>query len=86
MHRNSVSIFVYLLNRYIANEEQEFYISYVSLKKYIGISTSTASNNVVVSDIMKTLKALGLIDYKLVQTAEYKTNIVVTKVSNVLPS
>jgi hypothetical protein len=54
------------LNRYIANEEQEFYISYVSLKKYIGISTSTASNNVVVSDIMKTLKALGLIDYKLV--------------------
>lgn len=86
LHRNSVSIFVYLLNRYIANEEQEFYISYVSLKKYIGISTSTASNNVVVSDIMKTLKALGLIDYKLVQTAEYKTNIVVTKVSNVLPS
>lgn len=86
LHRNSVSIFVYLLNRYIANDEQEFYISYVSLKKYIGISTSTASNNVVVSDIMKTLKALGLIDYKLVQTAEYKTNIVVTKVSNVLPS
>ena len=86
LHRNSVSIFVYLLNRYIANEEQEFYISYVSLKKYIGISTSTASNNVVVSDIMKTLKVLGLIDYKLVQTAEYKTNIVVTKVSNVLPS
>ena len=86
LHRNSVSIFVYLLNRYIANEEQEFYISYVSLKKYIGISTSTASNNVVVSDIMKTLKALGLIDYKLVQTAEFKTNIVVTKVSNVLPS
>ena len=86
LHRNSVSIFVYPLNRYIANEEQEFYISYVSLKKYIGISTSTASNNVVVSDIMKTLKALGLIDYKLVQTAEFKTNIVVTKVSNVLPS
>ena len=86
LHRNSVSIFVYLLNRYIANEEQEFYISYVSLKKYIAISTSTAANNVVVSEIMKTLRALGLIDYKLVQTAEYKTNIVVTKVSNVLPS
>lgn len=85
LHRNSVSIFVYLLNRYMANEEQEFYISYVSLKKYIGISTATASNNVVVSDIMKTLKALGLVDYKLVQTAECKTNILVTKVSNVLP-
>ena len=84
LHRNSVSIFVYLLNRYIANDEQPFYITYVSLKKYIGISTATASNNVVISDIFKTLRALGLIQYRLVQTEEHKTNILIEKVSNVM--
>lgn len=84
LHRNSVSIFVYLLNRFIANGEQEFYISYVSLKQFIGISTATASNNIVVSDIMKTLSALGLVEYKLVQTAEHRTNILIESVSNIL--
>lgn len=85
LHRNSVSIFVYLLNRYISNGEQPFYITYAGLKKYIGISVATASNNVVISDIMKTLGALGLIKFRLIQTEEYKTNILVEKVSNVLP-
>lgn len=85
LHRNSVSIFVYLLNRYIANEEKPFYITYLQLKKYIGIATSTTSNNVVISDIMKTLRTMGLIEYHLVQTEEHKTNIIIDKVSNVLP-
>lgn len=55
LHRNSVSIFTYLLNRYIASMEQSFFITYNELKKYIGISISTSSNNIVVSDILKTL-------------------------------
>lgn len=55
LHKNSVSIFVYLLNRFIANQSQAFMVTYVELKKYIGISTSTASNNVVIADILKVL-------------------------------
>lgn len=55
LHKNSVSIFVYLLNRYLANGEEGFYVTHFSLKKYIGIATSTTSNNVVISDILNTL-------------------------------
>ena len=66
LHRNSVSIFVYLLNRFVGNMEMPYFITYNELKKYVGISTSTASNNVVVSDILKTLKALKLVDYETI--------------------
>ena len=85
LHRNSVSIFVYLLNRYVAAAEQPYFITYNELKKYIGISTATASNNVVVSDIMKTLKALQLIDYATIQTDATRCNIQIKTVTNVLP-
>lgn len=85
LHRNSVSIFVYLLNRFIANSEQPFFITYNELKKYIGISVATASNNVVVSDILKTLRALKLIDYDIVQTDITRCNIQIKTVTNVLP-
>jgi hypothetical protein len=46
--------------------ELPYFITYNELKKYVGISTSTASNNVVVSDILKTLKALKLVDYETI--------------------
>ncbi len=85
LHRNSVSIFVYLLNRYIANSEQPYFVTYNELKKYIGISTATASNNVVVSDILKTLKALRLINYEVIQTEATRCNIQIQSVTNVLP-
>lgn len=85
LHRNSVSIFVYLLNRYIANSETPYFVTYNELKKYIGISISTASNNVVVSDILKTLRALQLIDYAVIQTEATRCNIQIKTVTNVLP-
>lgn len=65
LHRNSVSIYVYLLNRFISNNEEPFYVTHVEMKRYIGISTATASNNVVITDILKTLSTLGLISYVL---------------------
>ncbi len=73
------------MNRYIANAEQSYFITYNELKKYIGISTATASNNVVVSDILKTLKALRLIDYATIQTDATRCNIQIKTVTNVLP-
>ena len=84
LHRNSVSIFVYLLNRYISNAEQPFFITYNELKKFIGISVVTSSNNVVVSDILKTLRALQLIEYGVIQTEVARCNIQIKKVTNVL--
>ena len=82
LHKNSVNIFVYLLNRYLANNEQSFYVTHYSLKKFIGISTSTTSNNVVISDILKTLKLLGLVDYEVCQTSTCKLNILIKRVNN----
>ena len=85
LHRNSVSIFSYLLVRYSANMENPYFITYNELKKYIGISTATSSNNIVVSDILKTLQTLGLIEYIVIQTDATRCNIQIQKVTNVLP-
>lgn len=63
LHKNSVSIFIYLLNRYVANGEKGFYVTYTRLKEIIGISTSSTSNNKVVADILYVLAALQLVDY-----------------------
>lgn len=84
LHRNSISIYVYLLNRFITNNEKPFYVTHVEMKKYIGISTATASNNIVITDILNTLQKLGLISYVLEQTAETRTNFRIDKVTNVI--
>lgn len=86
LHKNSVNIFIYLLNRYIANGETGYYVTYYSLKKYIGIAVSTTSNNVIISDILNTLQLLGLVEYEIQQTGEKKLNIYIKKVTNVLKS
>lgn len=62
-----------------------YFITYNELKKYVGISTSTSSNNVIVSDILKTLRALRLVDYETIQTDATRCNIQIKKVTNVLP-
>ncbi len=85
LNRNSVNIFVYLLNKYIACEEQEFMITHKELKEHIGISSSSTSNNIVINDILDVLRRLGLIVYELRQVEPTKTQMFVTKVSNVLP-
>ena len=84
LHRNSVSIYVYLLNRFIGNDEQSFYVTHAEMKRYIGISTATASNNIVITDILNTLASLGLVVYVLEQTAEMRTNFRIDRVTNVI--
>jgi len=85
LNRNSVNIFVHLLNRWIANDEKEFIITHKELKEHIGISSSSTSNNVVINDILDILRRLGLIIYELRQVEPMKTQMYVTKVTNVLP-
>jgi Mn-dependent DtxR family transcriptional regulator len=85
LNRNTVNIFVHLLNRYIASNETEFIITHKELKDRIGISSSSSSNNIVINDILDILKRLGLVTYELRQVEPSKTHMVVTSVKNVLP-
>ena len=85
LNRNSINIYVYLLNRYLASKEAEFIITHKELKEHIGISSSSTSNNVVINDILEILSCLGLVEYELRQVEPTKTHMVVTKMRNVLP-
>lgn len=61
LKERSISIYVYLLNRFIANQEQPFDFSIDTLKSYVGLSTKTRTNNYIISDILDILSQLGLI-------------------------
>lgn len=63
---NSLNIYVYLFNRYYANGCEPFIATMKQIKEFIGIATSTTSNNLIVSDTIDILKRLGLLDYEVI--------------------
>lgn len=82
---NSISIYVYLMNRFIANKEEPFDIYMDQLKTYVGISTSTTSNNTTIVNILNVLQKLGLIKFivrKDSKEDEYRTKYIILSVSN----
>lgn len=68
LSENSISTYVYLLGRYIANFEKPFQFTLAQVKAAIGVSTSTRSNDNIVTNILFVLEKIGLIKYSL--TAE----------------
>lgn len=62
--QNVISIYVYLLNRYLREKEKEFRYTIDELKSVIGISTNTRSNNYIISSILLLLNKLGLLKYQ----------------------
>lgn len=60
---NSISVYVYLLKRFIANSEKPFEFSLSSIKGFIGIANASKGNNYIITDILAVLKKLGLISY-----------------------
>lgn len=84
LQKNSLSIYIYLFNRYYANGRQPYIATIKQIKEFIGIATTTTSNNLIVSDTIDILKRLKLLDYKLLQD-EQKTYFEFQWVSNVLP-
>lgn len=66
LSENSISTYVYLLNRYYANDCQPFRFTLDQIKVHIGICTKTPSNNEVITNILYVLQKLGLIKYRLV--------------------
>lgn len=85
MKERTISCYVYLLNRYIANGEKPFIFTIDQLKIVNGMGTKTTSNNYIITDILDVLKATGLIfyscstersgkTYKKVYKLDYATN------------
>ena len=84
LSQNSISLFVYLLKRYIANNQKEFIVTMGQMKRFIGIASNTTSNNEVINDILDVLKMIGLIKTELRNIEDNKTVIVITQVNNVI--
>ena len=82
---HAISIYVHLLNRYIAEQEKEFMINLTELISFIGLSPFANKNRMAVGDILKVLSLIGLIEKRTVFDAEKnKTHIFISKVYNVL--
>ena len=56
------------------------------MKKFIGIATTTTSNNEVIDDILEVLSLLGLVEYELRFIEKNKSVIFITKMNNVIQS
>ena len=85
MQSHSISIYVYLFNRYCANGYQKFIATIKQIKEFIGIATTTTSNNLIIDDTIDILKRLGLLDYKIVRDNN-KTYLEFQWLRNELPS
>ena len=91
MQERTITTYVYLLNRYIANNEQSYEFSIKGLRGVLGMSTSSRGNNGVITDILEVLKQLKLINYVIFTTNEpgtghIKTTYKLTFATNTLPS
>ena len=58
---NGINIYIYLLNRYWANNEKPYVFTLEQVKAFIGISTKTTSNNNCITDVLASLHNNGLI-------------------------
>ena len=64
LSQHAISLFVYLMNRYIANKEKQFVVTMNQMKSFIGVATGTTSNNNIVTDILEILQLIGLVQWK----------------------
>ena len=65
LSEHCISAYLYLLLRYIANEEEPYTFLLADVKKHIGICTTTRSNDQVITNILFVLQKIGLIRYSL---------------------
>lgn len=84
--RDTVNLFIYLLNRYMAGGECEFIVTYKELKQAIGVCATTQSNDEVIKERLKFLQALGLLDFTTVRLDNSKTVTKILSMNNVLPN
>lgn len=65
LNDHSISVYVYLLDLYFANNCQPTQFTLDQIKSRIGISTTTRSNNDIITNILFVLQKIGLIKYSM---------------------
>ena len=83
--KNSINIYISLFNKYYTSSFQPFIATFRQIKEYIGIATTTTSNNAIIDDTIDILKRLGLLDYRLKVLEDNKTCLEFLWVKNELP-
>lgn len=61
-NEHTISVYVYLLNRYYASQCKGFQFSFPELKSAIGISQKSHGNNYIISSILLILQRAGLLE------------------------
>lgn len=83
---HAVSIYVYLINRYVAASQTPYSFTIGTLKEFCGLSVKTKSNNYIITTILEGLQKLGLIIYHLDKSnpngQEWKTIYVLDSIPN----
>lgn len=72
-NENTINIFIYLYSIYYANLKNNikgFDFTIGSLKRTIGVSDKTRSNNYLITDILEILEALDLVNYTIVTSGD----------------
>lgn len=64
LQQRVLSIYVYLLNRYIASGCNQFQYTLEQLKKVVGIGYKSTGNNYIINSALIILKKLGLLQYR----------------------
>lgn len=84
MNDNTINIYVYLLNRYLINEEKPFDFTLEQVKMAIGLKLSK-NNNYIITDILNVLQRQGGLEYDI-QTRydedNYRTHYRILTMSN----
>lgn len=84
LKQNVISIYIYILNRYIANSEKEFIFTNNQLAEYIGRAKDATWTHEKLANILKVLQLLGLIEIRSETGKDFKTIRYITKVNNVI--
>lgn len=83
---HAVSIYVYLINRYIAANKIPYSFTIGTLKEFCGLGIKTKSNNYIVATILEGLQKLDLISFHLDKSnpggQEWKTIYILDSISN----
>ena len=82
LNENTINIYIYLLNRFLANDEQSFEFTLDQCKAFIGKGVGSHSNNYIVTDILYILSKLDLLKYELISKNGVKTVYRVITVNN----
>lgn len=85
LNQNAISVYIYLFSRYCANSSSEFRFTVNQVKGAIGLSTSTRSNNYIITDILDVLQDMKLLTYEKVTEAkggDIETEMFIKEMSN----